>query len=180
MKNVIIDESVDLADERIFQGCPCLADENGFVIVNNVLYDYCGKDAVINIPDGVTCISNGAFGNRYWIKEVKIPDSVSEIGECAFEGCEGMADESGFVIIRNTLQGYYGEASVVVVPDGITAISNYSVAFKDQLTDVYIPDSVSYIGDDAFMGCDNITIHASSDSYAVEYAEENWIEFVCE
>ncbi len=178
LKNVIIDESVRLDDERIFQGCPCLADENGFVIVNNVLYDYCGKDAVINIPEGVTCISNGAFGNRDWIKEVKIPDSVSEIGECAFERCEGMADESGFVIIRNTLQGYYGDSSVVVVPDGITAISKYVFAFKDQLTDVYIPDSVSYIGDDAFMGCDNITINASSDSYAIEYAEENWMEFM--
>jgi hypothetical protein len=180
LKDVIIDESVDLADERIFQGCPCLADENGFVIVNNVLYDYCGKDAVINIPDGVTCISNGAFANCDWIKEVKIPDSVSKIGECAFEQCEGMADESGFVIVRDALHGYYGESAVVVVPDGVASISNYAFAFNFNVSEIYIPDSVSYIGEDAFFGCNDITVHASADSYAVEYAEENRMEFICE
>jgi hypothetical protein len=180
LKNVIIDESVDLADERIFQGCPGLADENGFVIVNNVLFDYFGRKSVVSIPEGVACISDGAFEKQDWIKEVKIPDSVSKIGECAFEQCKGMADESSFVIVRDSLQGYYGDSSVVVVPDGVATISNYAFAFNFNVSEIYIPDSVSYIGEDAFFGCNDITVHASADSYAVEYAEENRMEFICE
>ncbi len=41
------------------------------------------------------------------------------------------------------------------------------------VTDVYVPNSVSYISDDAFL-----TIHGSADSYAKEYAEKNWINYV--
>ena len=125
-------------------------------------------------------ISDGAFEKQDWIKEVKIPDSVSKIGECAFERCEGMADESGFVIVRDSLQGYYGDSSVVVVPDGVATISNYAFAFNFNVSEIYIPDSVSYIGEDAFFGCDDITVHASANSYAAEYAEENYMGFVCE
>jgi hypothetical protein len=180
LKSVSVDESVDFADERIFQGCPGLADVNGFVIVNNVLFDYFGRKSVVSIPEGVACISDGAFEKQDWIKEVKIPYSVSKIGECAFEQCEGMADESGFVIVRDALHGYYGESAVVVVPDGVASISNYAFAFNFNVSEIYIPDSVSYIGEDAFFGCNDITVHASADSYAVEYAEENRMEFICE
>ena len=75
-----------MGGERIFQGCPCLADENGFVIVNNTLYEYLGKNIVVSIPDGVTRIGEGAFDGRVQLKELHIPNSVSCIGKNAFDG----------------------------------------------------------------------------------------------
>ena len=132
-----------------------------------------------DVPE-LTEINDYAFAGCVYLQEVKIPDSVSKIGECAFERCEGMADESGFVIVRDSLQGYYGDSSVVVVPDGVATISNYAFAFNFNVSEIYIPDSVSYIGEDAFFGCDDITVHASANSYAAEYAEENYMGFVCE
>ena len=85
LKNVTVDKNVDLSSERVFQGCPCLADENGFVIVNNILYEYCGNNTIATIPDGVTCIGEGAFDGREQLNEIHIPDSVSCIGKNAFD-----------------------------------------------------------------------------------------------
>ena len=46
------------------------------------------------------------------------------------------------------------------------------------LSNVTIPSSVTTIGEDAFEGCDNLTIHGKAGSYAERYARENSIPFV--
>ena len=43
--------------------CEKMADQNGFVVVRNVLYSYYGKDTNVTIPDGITSIGDSAFYN---------------------------------------------------------------------------------------------------------------------
>lgn len=68
-----------------FAGCKGLVDKDGFVIVDDVLYDYFGKNIEIQIPHGVKKIDNFTFPNdQRCVYCVTIPDSVTEIGEKAF------------------------------------------------------------------------------------------------
>ena len=41
--SITIPDSVTSIGDRAFAGCPKLADSQGFTIIRNVLYDYCGE-----------------------------------------------------------------------------------------------------------------------------------------
>ena len=169
-----------------FKGCTGLQDERGFVIINGCIYDYFEKEKIVDIPDGITKIDGEAFCDHEEIEKVNIPDSVREIGCGAFGGCHGLADQDGFVIIRNTLHDYSGTSKSIVVPDGVEEISGD--AFIDILggekTVLTLPGTVKHITASRIVS--NITyfgkleIHAPAGSYAESYAKEHNIPFVAE
>ena len=66
-----------------FKGCSGLADDQGFVIVNNILFDYIGYDSEVTVPDEVECIATHCFTNNS-VKTVHIPASVQSMGNYAF------------------------------------------------------------------------------------------------
>ena len=60
-------------------------DTDGFEI-KGILLKYKGKDAIVNVPDGVTEIAEGAFEGSE-VVEVYLPLSVKKIGANAFKNC---------------------------------------------------------------------------------------------
>ena len=70
--------------KNAFRNCKQLADEDGFVIVAGVLYDYCGEATSVTIPNGVTSIEGYALGGVDGLREVNIPESVTSIDNRAF------------------------------------------------------------------------------------------------
>ncbi len=84
----------------------------------------------------VTSIGDGAFASRY-ITSVDIPDSVTSIGDYAFDHCLSLTS--------------------VNIPDGVTSIGNRAFSMCSGLTSVDIPDSVTSIGNSAFSECHNLT-----------------------
>ena len=72
-------------------------------------------------------------------------------------GCSGLADENGFVILRNTLFSYHGESKNVIIPDSVTRISTDVFFYCSDVASVTISDSVTTIDQDAFYGCSNLT-----------------------
>lgn len=60
-----------------------------FVIFNHILVDYLGSAEQVTVPDGVTRIGSCAFQgyNCKKIVSVTIPESVTSIGSFAFGGC---------------------------------------------------------------------------------------------
>jgi hypothetical protein len=60
---------------------------NEFKIEGTTLAGYAGNGGTVVIPDSVTTIGDGAFEGCTSLMKVVIPDSVTTIGNWAFEGC---------------------------------------------------------------------------------------------
>ena len=116
-----------------------------YTLLDNGTYSITGRgtctdtDLVIpetyrNIP--VTRIEENAFSGYSSLKTIDIPDSVTTIGQYAFQS-------SGLTTIK--------------LPSNITSISAYTFFRCSSLTSVYIPRGVTSIGISAFFECNNLT-----------------------
>ncbi len=90
LKNIKVGDKVDWHRKSCFNGTPWLKDqaEKGYVIDGDYLENYVGEDEIAVIPPGVKTIGKGAFYKNNKIKEVKIPNSVTEIETFAFASCK--------------------------------------------------------------------------------------------
>jgi hypothetical protein len=89
------------------------------------------------IPNSVTSIGNSAFEGCGYLKNVTIPDSVTNIRYYAFKDCSGLTS--------------------VKIPDSVTSILTYAFENCSALESVTIPDNVTTIGQKAFSGCSSLT-----------------------
>lgn len=107
-----------------FNTCTALQDENGFVIINGILYDYFYDSEnpieILTIPNGVTTITAGfVYGNPETVTRVDIPSSVTYIGYGAFSGCHNLSniifDGDAPVIEHNAFESV---TALVEIPEG--------------------------------------------------------------
>lgn len=119
-------------------------ESKAFVYEHQVLFDkdkttliaYRSKDTNYIIPNSVTNIGDKAFEDCKSLVSIKIPNSVTYIGDKAFWKC----------ISLNSIN----------IPNSVTNIGNFAFSWCKSLTSINIPDSVTYIGKDAFRRCKNI------------------------
>ena len=137
-----------------FLGCDGLTDEKGFQIFNNTLIKYKGSAQHVEIPASITKIGNYAFKNNKSIQSIKFNNPDTQIGDSpfveAFRGCTGLADDNGFVIVKNALFDYYGSSKDVEIPEGVEYIATSCFAL-DNAERVTIPSSIKDIGEAAFL-----------------------------
>ena len=134
LTSVTIPDSVTRIDSGALAG---LADDDGFIVIDGVLYGYVGEAADVVIPNGVTTIEEYAFRDCNWLTSVTMPGSVTRIGDYAFYSCSGLRS--------------------VTIDNGVTSIGSYAFYVCTSLTSVTIPNSVTNIGYGAFNGCSDLT-----------------------
>lgn len=88
---------------------------------------------------------------------INLPSAIKEVEEEAFVGIS---------------------ASVVKIPDGLTAIRKRAFASSQNLREIFIPASVITIEENAFQDSPNVVIYGYSGSKAEEYARQNSIQFI--
>ncbi len=120
---------------------------------------YNGSDENIIIPDGVTAIGSGAFGDCTNLISVTIPDSVKTISDSAFMNCTHLMFvniSDGVTTIGNqAFQGCTG-LTEINIPDTVTSIGYYVFKECTNLTSITIPDGVTTIGECAFAQCTSL------------------------
>ena len=118
----------------------------------------------LTIPNSVTSIGDHAFqGCSGFTGNLTIGDSVTEIGHHAFEGCSGF---TGNLTIPNSVteighhafEGCSGFTGNLTIPNSVTSIGDCAFAGCSGFTgNLTIPNSVTEIGGYAFWGCSGFT-----------------------
>ena len=146
LTSVTIPDSVTTLGANPFVRCSKLTEFNGkfasadkrYLIVDGVLNSFAPAGLTeYTIPDSVTKIGNYAFEHCSSLTSVTIPNSVTEIGSNAFAFCSSLTS--------------------VTIPNSVTEIGDFAFYGCSSLTSVTIPDSVTTLGDNPFAGCSKLT-----------------------
>ena len=115
------------------------ADNNGFVIINNILIGYTRTpsadeygNVVINVPNGVVTIASFAFSNTSSITHITLPPSVQKIEDYAFESCTKLKSISFEHIAQSGNGGYY-QNMPVLFDDGNITENSFSKSTTDSM-----------------------------------------------
>ena len=112
------------------------------------------------IPDSVTSIGDYAFEDCSSLISVTIPDSVTSIGDYAFGSCGNLISVTipdSVTSIGDFAFNGCESLSSITIPDSVTSIGDYAFNWCSSLTSVIIPDSVTSIGKYAFNYCSSLT-----------------------
>lgn len=131
-----------------------------------------GKISNVVIEEGITHIGSYSFCwympvtrlkqteyNTEGLRSVKIPNSVSSIGESAFRRCSNLQS----VVIPNSVtsidkNAFWGCINLksINIPNSVVSIGELAFAGCINFESILVPNSVTYIGKSAFRSCHNL------------------------
>ena len=184
LSSIVIPVSVTKMDRNPFDGwngkltvlSPRYIYDNDVLIdnVKKVIIAFRNKDVSYTIPNSVTSIGDYAFSGCESLSSIVIPDSVTSIGGHAFSGCESLSSivipVSVIKMDGNPFAGWNGKLTVLsprYIYDNDVLIDNVKkviIAFRNKDVSYTIPDSVTSIGDCAFVGCKSLSSIVIPDS----------------
>ena len=169
LTSVTIGNSVTSIVSNAFHGCSSLT---SVTLNSNAIVSALGSSSSLMksifgnqvkeyvIGDSVTSIGDYAFQSCSGLTSITIPNSVTTIGKSAFRDCSSLTS----ITIPNSVtsigrNAFYGCSSLtsVTIPNSVTSISERSFSFCSSLTSITIPNSVTSIGKSAFYECTSLT-----------------------
>jgi len=172
---VCLIETLLLASSVVVQAQLTFVTNNGSITITG----YTGTNGNVVIPDmtngyPVTCIGESAFEEQEFgpwnLTSITVPDSVTNIGDGAFGGCENLTNATignGIITIGaaafafTRIANIYLDTNLVIIGDA--AFSGTS------LNTIMLPASVSFIGNVPFFqsySLTNITVDPSNSNYS--------------
>ena len=166
-------------------------------IESRAFYECSGLTSV-TIPEGVTSIGTHAFYKCSGLTSVTIPEGVTSIESYAFQVCSSLtsivwnakncADFSSSAFSSSPITSFiFGEGvqhiparlcsglsklTTITIPNSVTSIGDYAFVSCSSLTSITIPESVTSIGANAFDGCSSLT--------SVVWNAKNCVDFTVE
>lgn len=175
--SIAFPNSITSIDRAAFYCCSSLdsvALPEKVTVIGDMLFANCNSLRRIVIPEGVTLIDNSAFNSCWSLDSLIIPNSVTTIEDWAFAGCKSLSYVEMSRNLTYVGRGAFGDCgalkSVLITDLSAWSMINFgdynanpltttkTLKINDEeITDLVIPDDVTYIGDYAFKGCTNIT-----------------------
>lgn len=143
LKEVIIPESVKSIGEASFSNCVFLEKftlSSASTVLGSNVFFYSNNLTEVTLPDGLVNIGSGAFSGTKWLENKKKANPMVVV--------------NGVLIDGSALSGS------VVVPTTVSRIGDGAFAGNKEITEAYIPDTVTSIGEEAFYNSTlkNVTI----------------------
>ena len=156
LSDVMIPEKNTDIDDMAFSDCWSLTNSQGFVIVNDMLFNYYGTNVVVSVPSNVKRLSSHAFYRNYDLVHVTIPQGVTNIGNNAFAECSSLKGVSlPSSVERMGERSFYqcGQLESISLPNQMTEIENAFFVACSSLKSVKYPANLKRIGSSAFSSC---------------------------
>ncbi len=125
--------------------------------IGSFAFNGCNGLTSLNLPESLAAIGERAFMDCSGVTSLTIPENVTSIGEYAFSGIRDLTSltwnarecwTNGNMITSSIATLTIGD-EVVVIPGNL--------AYCSAITTVEIPQSVKFIGQEAFNGCNGVT-----------------------
>lgn len=150
---------------------------NAFAQIQPAYNNETGEELPINIilPQNLTKIESNCFEGAQ-IKQITIPDTVTEIGDMAFNYCDQLASitlPSGLQQISDRMLAGCLSLTSITIPASVTAIG-VNAFLNSGLTSITIPSTVTTLGSGAFANCESLTsmdIQANVTEIPTEFAQ---------
>ncbi len=127
--------------------------------ISDNAFKYCEFESVV-IPETVTYIGESAFEYCRYLTSINVPEGVTKISDSTFRGCFDLTE----IKIPETVK-YIGDFAFcncsslteIKVPEAVTYIGDYAFAYCYELAGVEIPVGITNIGASTFAGCYSFT-----------------------
>ena len=173
LTNVNIPNTITSIENSTFYYCTSLTSidiPNSVTSLGYSAFSNCSGLTSIDIPNTVTSIGGWAFGSCTGLTSITIPKSVTSIGDKTFYECVGLTSmtvEEGNThydsrngcnaIIETESNTLLAGCQNTVIPNTVTSIGDWAFLDCYGLTSVTIPSSITSMGERVFSGCYGLT-----------------------
>ena len=205
LNSVVIGNAADAISKAAFKNCKSLASLTlpaVLSVIGNETFAGCSSLATVKFPDTLTRIGDRAFYNsgiesidlsntyvRYigqWafancanLRSATLNDNIATIGQAAFFDCHNLATyntpASCSTIEQFAHKGNTSLQTDKLLHNNITAIGDYALMGMSHIAEIFIPESVDSIGNNAFENWASLTgIYAPNHFAVPRLGQEVW------
>ena len=205
LESMVIPTGITEIPDELFSWCQKLISvelHDGITAIGSGAFQICRSLSEIDIPAGLTKLGGDAFldcdslTEFVWpeaitfvgtalrssgIRELVLPETVTSIGECAFDGCTSLekitipdsVTSFGDYAFRSTTSlseihiprgitvipyGCFHNSSLreVILPEGVTTIERYAFNDCSDLERVVLPESLTSVANEVFTYCSSL------------------------
>jgi hypothetical protein len=187
----IIPEEVEIIGRRAFEKCGSINNiqihkgvseirEKAFAGCNNLKSVVMREEGADRWVQGVKLICDSAFEDCTSLSNVQFPKSLLKIGAAAFSGCQNLhsLEIPNIIVIGEAAFKRCILLTNVRILSFVEEIGSKAFVNCNRLSSVLLHEiAKESISPDTFKGCESLVILAPKNSYAIQYAQENNIQF---
>lgn len=124
------------------------------------IFEGCSSLTSLEIPEGMKTIPSYGLCYSNYLKEIKLPESLTEINNHIFYGCsslESISVPDGIETIKKSAFCYCSNLKKVTLPDSLKELVDYAFYECKALEEIELPDSIEKLGYSVFANCTALT-----------------------
>ena len=132
--------------------------EQGITYIGRCAFDSCSNLSDVTLPTSLQIIGQCAFNDCTALRSIQLPEGLTAIKEDAFNaaGLVSITFPSTLRELRNGAFMNCEKLQSLRLPEGLTTIGVWAFYCNPNISSIYIPASVTMIGEEAFIYYNNL------------------------